>query len=125
MNSKEMILSVFATVFKVVFLVIVGMFVFKWSVIVYEYGTRIFNEPPMAQGEGRSIVVVVNEGDTAEDIGLMLQKKGLIRDATLFRVQEMVSAYKGRLRSGTYELRTSMTTDEMMRIMASSMPEAE
>lgn len=125
MDSKEMIISVFSTVFKIVFLVVVGMLVFKWSVIVYEYGTRVFNEPPMAQGQGRSIVVVVNEGDTVEEIGLMLEKRGLIRDATLFRIQEMVSAYKGKLQAGTYELRTSMTTDEMLRIMAANLQEEE
>lgn len=125
MNSKEIILSVFGTVFKIVLLVIVGMLVFKWSVVAFEYGTRVFNEPPMAQGDGRSIVVMVKEGDTAEDIGLMLEKRGLIRDAKLFRVQELLSAYKGKLQAGTYELRTSMTIDEMMRIMAANVPEAE
>ena len=125
MNSKEMIVSVFSTVFKIVFLVVAGMLIFKWSVVVYEYGTRVFNEPPVAQGQGRSIVVVVNEGDTAEEIGLMLEKKGLIRDATLFRIQEMLSAYKGKLQAGTYELRTSMTTEDMLRTMAAGLQEEE
>lgn len=53
----------------------------------------------------------------------MLEKKGLIRDALLFRIQEMLSAYKDELLPGTYELNTSMTTEEMMEIMSMQVEE--
>jgi UPF0755 protein len=125
MNSKEMVLSIFATVFKIVLAVIIIMMVYKWSLLAYEYGTRVFNEPPMSAGEGRVITVVIEEGATAMEIGHILEKKGLIRDARLFRVQEMLSAYKDKLQSGTFELKTSMTTDEIMRIIASESRDGE
>ena len=125
MNSKEMVLSIFATVFKIVLAVIIIMMVYKWSLLAYEYGTRVFNEPPMSAGEGRVITVVIEEGATAMEIGHILEKKGLIHDARLFRVQEMLSAYKDKLQSGTFELKTSMTTDEIMRIIASESRDGE
>lgn len=125
MNSKEMVISIFATVFKIVLAVIIIMMVYKWSLLAYEYGTRVFNEPPMSAGEGRVITVVIEEGDSATEIGHILEKKGLIRDARLFRVQEMLSAYKGKLQPGTFELKTSMTTDEMLRIMALNSQDGE
>ena len=60
----------------------------------------------------------MKEGETAKEIGANLEKNGLIRDAALFRIQEMLSAYKDEMKPGTYELSTSMTTDEMMAIMS-------
>lgn len=125
MNSKEVVISVFSIVFKIVFAIIIVMLVYKWSLQAYDYGQRVFNEPPMSAGSGRVISVVVNEGDTAKEIGMMLEKNGLIRDAMLFRIQEMLSAYKGEMLPGTYELNTSMTTDEMMEIMSMQVEEGE
>ena len=118
MNSKEVVISIFSTVFKIVLAIIIVMLVYKWSMTAYEYGQRVFNEPPMSAGSGRTVAFVVKEGETAKEIGDNLEKNGLIRDAALFRIQEMLSAYKDEMKPGTYELSTSMTTDEMMAIMS-------
>lgn len=118
MNSRKVVISVFSTVSKIVLAIIIVMLVYKWSMLAYDYGQRVFNEPPMSAGSGRSVSVVINEGDTAKEIADMLEKKGLIRDAALFRIQEKLSAYKDEMLPGTYELNTSMTTEEMMQIMS-------
>ena len=123
MNSKEVVISIFSTVFKIVFAIIIVMLVYKWSLTAFEYGQRVFNEPPMSAGSGRTVMFVVNEGDTAKEIGDNLEKNGLIRDAALFRIQEMLSAYKDEMKPGTYELNTSMTTEEMMEIMSMEVEE--
>lgn len=123
MNSKEVVVSIFTTVFKIVLAIIIVMLVYKWSLTAYEYGQRVFNEPPMTVGDGRTVTVIVEEGDGAKEIGAELEKNGLIRDAGLFRIQEMLSAYKDKMKPGAYELNTSMTTDEMMMIMSSEAEE--
>lgn len=124
MNSKEVVVSIFSTVFKIVLAIIIVMLVYKWSLTAYEYGQRVFNEPPMTAGNGRTITVVVEEGESAKEIAENLEMNGLIRDAKLFQVQEMLSAYKDKMKPGVYELNTSMTTEEMMAIMSSEV-EAE
>ena len=48
----------------------------------------------------------------------ILEKKGLIEDAKIFVVQELLSNYRGKLQAGTYILDTGMTPDEMMEILA-------
>lgn len=125
MKSKNVVMPIFSIVFKVVVAIIIVMLVFTWSKQAYEYGQRVFNEPPVSAGSGRTITVVVNQGDSAKKIGAMLEKNGLIRDANLFAVQEMLSAYKGKLQPGTYELSTAMTAEEMMEIMSVQMEEKE
>ena len=52
------------------------------------------------------------------DIGQILEDKGLIRDAKLFYIQNLLSHYKDKLQPGTYVLNTSMTMEEMMEIMS-------
>ncbi len=123
MNSKEIVISIFASVFKVVLAIIIVMLVYKGSVTAYEYGRRVFNEPPMTVGSGRTVRVTITEGSTAKEIAKELEKKGLIRESGLFVVQEMLSEYKDKLKPGTYELNTSMTAEEMMKIMASGVEE--
>ena len=77
----------------------------------------------MTAGEGRNVTVIVEEGDGAKEIGATLENLGLIRDADLFRIQEMLSAYKDKMKPGAYELNTSMTTEEMMAIMSNEAEE--
>ena len=72
----------------------------------------------MSAGSGRVITVTIESGDTAKEIGNILEKNGLIRDAKLFQIQEMLSEYKDKMLPGTYELSTAMTTEEMMEIMS-------
>lgn len=123
MKSKDVVVSVFSTVFKIVVAIVIVMLVYKWSMSAYEYGQRVFNEPPVAVGEGRDVTVTVNQGDTVKEISKLLEEAGLIRDAELFVVQEMLSEYKDKMKPGTYVLSTSMTTEEMMQIMSKNVEE--
>ena len=125
MNSKEIVISIFSTVFKVVFAIIVIMLVYRGTLVAFDYGQRVFNEPPISEGSGRTITVVVNQGDSVGQIGETLERNGLIRDADLFVVQEFLSQYKGELMAGTYELNTAMTPMEMMEVMAGNGVEGE
>ena len=118
MNSKEIVGSVFAVALKIIIAVILIMLVYKYAVQAYEYGYRIFGEPAMTTGEGRTVTITVNEGDSVKKIAQTLETNGLIRDTKLFELQEKVSEYKNMLQPGVYELNTSMTAEEMMVVMA-------
>ena len=75
--------------------------------------------------QGRTITVGISENMSVKDIALMLEEKGLIEDADLFVVQELLSAYHGELRPGIYDLGTDMTATQMMEIMSASGQETE
>lgn len=85
----------------------------------YNFGYAVFNQIPVATEEmGEDITVVIQEGQSALDIGKVLVKKGLLEDAFVFSVQERLSNYHKKLLPGTYILNTSQTADEMMAVMA-------
>lgn len=92
--------------------------IYKGAVIAYDYGYRVFKEEPVAEAPGVDIQVDITIGKSTMDIGQILEDKGLIRDAKLFYIQNLLSHYKDKLQPGTYVLNTSMTMEEMMEIMS-------
>lgn len=123
MDTKQMVTAVFGTVLKVVIAVLVIVFVYKAAVTAYDYGYRVFQEPPVSAEPGMDVTVEITVGKSAMQIGEILEQKGLIRDARLFYVQNLLSHYKDELSAGTYTLNTSMTMEEMMEIMSAKEPE--
>lgn len=124
MSIKQMIGATVELIFKVVIFVFIVMFIFRTSVTAYNYGFRVFAEEPMSLGEGRTISVYVENVDSVKEIGKMLQERGLIRDANLFVIQEFLSENHGKLQPGIYDLNTTMTSQEMLAVMAAQ-PETE
>lgn len=124
MKVKYIIGAIVEFVIKAVALIFIVTYVIRGATAAYDYGFRVFAEEPMEAGEGRIISVSVGNGDTAKEVGQMLQDKGLIRDANLFRIQELLSENHGKIQPGIYDLSTSMTAQEMLAVIAVK-PEAE
>ena len=118
MRAKQIIGATVELIIKVMVFAAIIMFVLNTSVKAYDYGYRVFAEEPVSVGEGRTISVIVDKADSVKDIGQMLQEKGLIRDASLFTVQELLSEQHGKIQPGVYDLNTSMTSQEMLAVMA-------
>lgn len=125
MKNGQIVGAVLGTLFKVLFAAVVILGIYKMSISAYDYGFRIFGEPPIAEGEGRIVTVTIPEGKTVEEIGEILVSNGLLRDAKLFSIQEKVSSYRDELQPGVYELSTSMTAEEMMEVMAQDAEDEE
>lgn len=123
MSIKELIGSVFETIIKVAFLIFAVTYIIRAATASYEYGYRVFTEEPVSQGEGRTISVSVEEPVSVKDVGVMLEERGLIRDANLFVIQELLSENHGKIQPGIYDLSTAMTAEEMLDVMSPEVPE--
>lgn len=118
MNARQMVVAVMGTVIRLALAVVVVMFLYKAALVAYDYGYRVFQEPPVAEAPGTDITVDITMGKSAYQIGEILESKGLIREAALFYVQNLLSHYKDELHAGRYTLNTSMTMEEMMEVMS-------
>lgn len=125
MDIKQVIGSIVETIIKVVAVLFLISFVYDTAIKAYDFGYRVFAEEAMTTGEGRIISVYVEPDDSVRDIGKMLEEKGLIRDANLFFVQELLSENHGKINPGIYDLNTSMKSDEMLAIMAAEPEKTE
>ena len=122
MKSRKLMRAVFGAILKVVMAVVVAFVIYRGAVTCYDYGYRIFTEPAMTVGEGRTVSVTVTADMSALEIGELMQNKGLTRDSKLFALQYLLSEYKEDVKPGTYEVSTSMTAEE---IMAAMVPPAQ
>lgn len=123
MNTKQMVTAVCGVVLKLALAVLVVVLIYKGATVAYDYGYRIFQEPPVSEAPGYNVEVQITMGKDAKQIGELLEQKGLIRDANLFYIQNLLSHYKDELKAGVYTLNTSMTMQEMMEIIAAGEPE--
>lgn len=117
MKIKDLVLSLAGAVIRIAILIMAIYVIIGAGKKAYDFGYRIFTEEPMAAAPGRDVSVTVSDSDTDSTIATMLEEKGLIREALLFRIQKKLSIYKDDVEPGTYSLNTSMTTDEMLEIM--------
>ncbi len=118
MSIKKIILGIINVAVRVAILIFVFSLIKKVCLTSYDYGYRVFSEKAMTEGDGFDKEVVIPIGSSALDIGKILKNKGLIRDEKLFYVQVLLSSYRGKLNPGSYTLNTSMTAEDMMRVMA-------
>ena len=118
MKVKNIIAAIFETMVKVIAIVFIASFVYRTATEAYQFGYRVFAEEPISRAGGRTITIAVAEDYTVRGLAEMLKDKGLIRDADLFVVQELLSEHRGEIKPGIYDLNTAMTADEMMAIMS-------
>lgn len=125
MKVGHLIATVVETIIKVVVLAVAVMFIVRGATKAYDFGYRVFADKPVSVSGGRTITVGISENMSVKDIAAMLEEKGLIEDADLFVVQELLSAYHGEIRPGIYDLSTDMTAAQMMEIMSTVTQETQ
>ena len=125
MKASYLIGTVLETIIKVAVVAVAVIFVFRTATQAYEFGYKVFADEPVSVVGGRTITVGVSESMSVNDIGKMLEEKGLIEDDKLFVVQEMLSAYHGEILPGIYDLSTDMKTEKMLEIMSTPEKDAE
>lgn len=123
MNAKHLIAAVLEMIIKVVVIAAAVMIIFRGATQAYDFGYRVFADEPMSISVGRTISVGIAEDASVMDIANMLQERGLIKDARLFYVQELLSAYHGEIIPGIYDLSTDMTAEQMLEIMSTPVTE--
>lgn len=123
MKVKQLVGMLAEVIIKLVVVILIVMFVYRNAAGAYDFGYRVFAEEPVSVSGGRTITIAVTEDATVEDIGEMLENKGLIRDAKLFVIQELLSSYHGDIIPGIYDLSTAMTVEEMLAVMSTEREE--
>ena len=110
--------AVAGVIFKIALYVCVVVLLFWIGKSAYQFGHDVFNQEAMSPGEGQEGTVVISEDASLYKIAKTLQKKGLVKSAPVFYVQERLSTYHGKLQAGTYLLSTAYTPNRIMGILA-------
>ncbi len=120
MKIKQLTFSFIGTVIRIIIIAVVALLIYRAGQKAYDFGYRVFAEEAMSPAPGRDVEVAITQGKSAYEVGQMLKEKGLIRDAQLFMLQEKLSGYKDKMQPGIYTLNTSMTAEDMLKVMSAS-----
>ncbi len=97
-------------------LLIFGGVYFAWTTV-----TDIFQ--PVNTDQGKTVAIVVQNGDTALTIADELQAKGLIRNALAFRIWARIKGLDIHLQAGAYKLNTGLTIDAIISQLLNAQPD--
>ena len=125
MKAKNVIVAVYGAIFRVVVAILAAYLIYRGAEICFDYGYRIFTEPAVSAGEGRTVTVAITEDMSPADIGRLFESRGLVRDGRLFMLQYYLSEFRKDVGPGIFELSTSMTAEEMMEAMVIPKEETE
>ncbi|MCL2461070.1 MAG: endolytic transglycosylase MltG [Defluviitaleaceae bacterium] len=86
--------------------------VYTFTVKSYNYGQTLADSM-MAPAEDKPVAFVVSEGDTASDVAANLEKEGVIKNALLFRLENLLKGVSRDYKPGTYQLNMDMDTSQI------------
>ena len=68
-------------------------------------------------GSSTPVTVEIPDGATADEVGGLLERRGVVRSALAFRVVTAARGLGSSLQAGAYQLRTNMTVNEVLDIL--------
>lgn len=117
-KTRRALVSIFVNFSLVLLAVIVMYNLGMWG---FNLGAEIFNEQPVdSEQNARVVEITIPVNITDDKLVDLLYEKGLIEDKLVFKVQELLSDYKGKAVAGTYTLDTSMKPTEIMQTICAS-----
>lgn len=96
----------------------IGWYVFAAGILLLGGGLFYVQsqfQPP--SDSGQAVEITVPEGAGAEDVGVQLKEKELIKNAKFFSLYLRYEGQSGLLKTGKYYLRQGMTMEEIARVL--------
>lgn len=125
MKTQKMMLSAGLFVLRLSIVILVAVGIFRLGEYAYTYGYSIVSNAAVDPKPGRDMRVALTGDMTVKDAAQLLERRGLIRDADIFRIQLKVNKYEDKIKPGEYILNTSMTPKELMQALAGEGEEEE
>lgn len=122
---KKIIIRVFLFLFRAALLIGICAGLFYLGQRAYEFGHQIYDGRGVEEAPGTDMAVVIQEGQSVQEIARLLERYGLIRDEKVFLVQERLSKYHGQIQPGNYILNTSQDGNTMIAILTGHESELE
>ncbi|MBQ5917714.1 MAG: endolytic transglycosylase MltG [Lachnospiraceae bacterium] len=124
MNLRKTAMMIFRLTMKMAIVAVVVAVFYVVCSKTFEYGAAIFSEEAMAPyGKGVEVVVTIPNDTSAGELGKILQKNGLIKDAGIFKIQAFL--YDLTITPGTYEFSTENNVEDIIDIINANKPKKE
>lgn len=118
MKEGNWMLSLGLFLLRLALLILVVVGIFKVGEYAYTYCYSVVSDTAAEEEPGRDVSVSVTSDMSAGKVAKLLERKGLIKSADVFKIQMKVNGYEDKIQPGEYVLNTSMRPREMLKILA-------
>lgn len=118
MKEGNWMLSLGLFLLRLALLILVVVGIFKVGEYAYTYCYSVVSDTAAEEEPGRDVSVSVTSDMSAGKVAKLLERKGLIKSADVFKIQMKVTGYEDKIQPGKYVLNTSMRPREMLKILA-------
>ena len=118
MKEGNWMLSLGLFLLRLALLILVVVGIFKVGEYAYTYCYRVVSDTAAEEEPGRDVSVSVTSDMSAGKVAKLLERKGLVKSADVFKIQMKVTGYEDKIQPGKYVLNTSMRPREMLKILA-------
>ena len=125
MNIQKVMLSVSLFILRLAIVILVAVGIYRLGTYAYTCGYSIVSDAAVEPWPGRDMRVVLTSDMTVKEAAQLLERRGLIHDADIFRIQLKVNRYEDKIEPGEYVLNTSMTPKELMEVLAGEAEEED
>ena len=84
----------------------------------YYYTHAVFANQACEEAPGKTMKVTISEDVSEKELAKVLEKNGLIENSLVFRIQMKMAGFGQMIEADTYELNTSMTPSELIKILS-------
>lgn len=118
MKEGNWMLSLGLFLLRLALLILVVVGIFKVGEYAYTYCYSVVSGTAAEEEPGRDVSVSVTSDMSAGKVAKLLERKGLVKSADVFKIQMKVTGYEDKIQPGKYVLNTSMRPGEMLKILA-------
>ena len=118
MKEGNWMLSLGLFLLRLALLILVVVGIFKVGEYAYTYCYSVVSDTAAEEEPGRDVSVSVTSDMSAGNVAKLLERKGLVKSADVFKIQMKVTGYEEKIQPGKYVLNTSMRPREMLKILA-------
>ncbi|MBO5247645.1 MAG: hypothetical protein J6B28_10360 [Eubacterium sp.] len=88
---SKVVLRILSISITVLFCLLVVCGLYQVGLKCYDFGYRVYTEPPISAQDGTEMLVQITEDMDQMELAELMVEKGLVRDAYLFLLQEKLS----------------------------------
>lgn len=118
MKEGNWMLSLGLFLLRLALLILVVVGIFKVGEYAYTYCYNVVSDTAAEEEPGRDVSVSVTSDMSAGKVAKLLERKGMVKSADVFKIQMKVTGYEDKIQPGKYVLNTSMRPREMLKILA-------
>ena len=118
MKEGNWMLSLGLFLLRLALLILVVVGIFKVGEYAYTYCYSVVSDTAAEEEPGRDVSVSVTSDMSAGKVAKLLERKGLVKSADVFKIQMKVTGYEDKIQPGEYVLNMSMRPREMLKILA-------